>query len=127
MKKKKTKKKEKIVSFLGSDSEDSIGSEALREASYLLKLSREEKVESNRKTEKLVPEIALQVPSKALLLGFIYLACRMLRSWIIPGDIIRWCDHGLIPIVDIWDSNCVNIHLRERFNRVAGTKEMRFE
>ena len=28
------------------------------------------------------------------LLGFIYLACRLQRSWILPADIVRWCLSG---------------------------------
>ena len=41
-------------------------------------------------------------PSKPLLLGFVYLALRQLRTWVIPADIVRWCQQGLIPYNNLW-------------------------
>jgi hypothetical protein len=43
-------------------------------------------------------------PSKPLILGFVNLACRILRTWVIPGDIVRWCQNGALPILNLWAS-----------------------
>ncbi len=42
-------------------------------------------------------------PTKPLLLGFIYLTLRVERLDIIPADIVRWCERGLIPYSNIWE------------------------
>eukprot|EP01036_Dinobryon_divergens_P033633 gene33633-43469_t len=41
--------------------------------------------------------------SKSLLLGFIYLTFRLQRSWVIPSDIVRWCESGLIPYSTLYE------------------------
>jgi hypothetical protein len=43
-------------------------------------------------------------PSKPLLLGFIYLVCRIERLSLIQADIKRWIIRGDIPYVHIWQS-----------------------
>mmetsp|Transcript_7700 Transcript_7700/g.11425 ORF Transcript_7700/g.11425 Transcript_7700/m.11425 type:complete len:677 (-) Transcript_7700:293-2323(-) len=45
----------------------------------------------------------LPIPSKPLLLGMVYLGCRLLRSWVTPGDIVRWCEQGQVPYFRVWD------------------------
>lgn len=58
----------------------------------------EAKMEIKPSDELFVP------PSKPLLLGFVNLACRIVRSWVIPGDIVRWCQNGALPILNLWKS-----------------------
>ena len=36
-------------------------------------------------------------PSGILLLGFLYFACRLLRLWITPADLMKWCTQGDLP------------------------------
>ena len=36
-------------------------------------------------------------PTKPLLLGFVYLGLRLQKSWIVPADIVRWCQVGGTP------------------------------
>ena len=36
-------------------------------------------------------------PSGTLLLGFLYFACRILRLWITPVDLVKWCSQGVLP------------------------------
>ena len=36
-------------------------------------------------------------PSGILLLGFLYYACRLLRLWITPADLVKWCMQGDLP------------------------------
>lgn len=43
-------------------------------------------------------------PSRELLLGIVYLTLRWHRLDIIPSDIVRWCNRGLVPYYFIWDS-----------------------
>lgn len=43
------------------------------------------------------------MPSKITLLGFVYLALRLLRSWVLPSDLVRWCWRGKIPFVNLVD------------------------
>jgi hypothetical protein len=43
------------------------------------------------------------MPSKVLLLGFVCLGLRILRSWVMPSDIVQWCHRGVIPFLSIAD------------------------
>ena len=43
------------------------------------------------------------LPTKPMLLGFIYLACRMTRASILPCDLTRWCQNAVIPYLAIYD------------------------
>lgn len=36
-------------------------------------------------------------PSGTLLLGFLYFACRLLRLWVTPADLVKWCTQGDLP------------------------------
>jgi len=42
--------------------------------------------------------------TKTALLGFIYLALRVSRSAVLPCDMVRWCEEGTLPYVDLWNS-----------------------
>lgn len=37
------------------------------------------------------------------MIAFVYLTCRLQRSAIIPSDMIRWCESGLIPYSGLYD------------------------
>lgn len=65
-------------------------------------------------------------PSKPLLLGFLYLACRQLRSWVIPADIVRWCATGVLPVVNLWASDCIPAAYRHRLDSLRACPEKRF-
>ena len=40
--------------------------------------------------------------SKTLLISFVYLALRLKRTWILPSDLVRWIDNGLIPFTNLY-------------------------
>jgi hypothetical protein len=67
-------------------------------------------------------ELLLPVPSKPLLIGLIYLALRIRKSWILPSDIIRWICDGKIPYVTLFnllsDKQRQNFHLFTHCHRV---------
>lgn len=51
------------------------------------------------------PDSSTVLPTKPLLLGFLYLAVRLLRDvCIIPQDIVRWCEQGLLSYTTLWFS-----------------------
>ena len=64
-------------------------------------------------------------PSRQLLLGFLYLACRSLRSYVIPGDFVRWASEGALPICNLWGSSCIPDSLKDKI-RSASTAGSRF-
>jgi len=43
-------------------------------------------------------------PSKFILLGIIYLACRSLRSWVLPSTLARWAQDGSFPYMTLWEA-----------------------
>ena len=43
-------------------------------------------------------------PTKPLLLGFLGLILRLHRSSCIPADLVRFCDRGLLPYHNLWES-----------------------
>jgi hypothetical protein len=55
-------------------------------------------------------------PSKPLLLGFLYLALRLERLDVLPADLVRWCERGLLPYVNLWE------HLPEMSKRNVNKK-----
>ena len=65
-------------------------------------------------------------PSKPLLLGFLYLACRHLRSWVIPADLVRWCADGVLPLNNLWESECIPAEYKKRFSSVPKSFEKRY-
>ena len=42
-------------------------------------------------------------PSKSLILGFVYLTYRVMRSDVLVSDIVRWCEAGLVPYLNLWE------------------------
>jgi hypothetical protein len=55
----------------------------------------------------MVPSAVLQhplFPTKQLLLGFVYATFRVMRSPVLPADIVRWCEEGTIPYANLWES-----------------------
>lgn len=77
--------------------------------------------------ERIVDDkVAGLAPSKPLLLGFLYLACRKLRSWVIPADLVRWCQTGALPLSNLWESDCIPVAYRERFNSVPKSFEKKY-
>jgi hypothetical protein len=58
--------------------------------------------ESNLKQSQSSSPIPL--PTKHLFLTIIYFASRILRSWVSPSDIYKWCIQGLIPYRRILDN-----------------------
>jgi hypothetical protein len=42
--------------------------------------------------------------TKTALLGFMYLALRVSRSAVLPCDMVRWCEEGILPYANLWDS-----------------------
>ena len=71
--------------------------------------------------------VAGLAPSKPLLLGFLYLACRQLRSWVLPADLVRWCQTGALPLSNLWESDCIPLSYRERFNSVPKSFEKKWD
>lgn len=63
--------------------------------------------------------------SKPLLLGFLYLACRQLRSCVISADLVRWCADGVLPFNNLWESNCIPSEYKIRFSKVPKSFERR--
>ena len=61
------------------------------------------------------------LPSKPLLLGFIYLTFRIMRSNIIICDIIRWCEHSIIPYINLWE------HIPARWKDTLGELKLFFD
>lgn len=43
-------------------------------------------------------------PSKPLLLGFVYLTFRIMRSDVLIADIVRWCESGAVPYANLWEN-----------------------
>lgn len=70
-----------------------------------------------RKRANLDP-VDVVAPTKPLLLGFLYLAIRTMRSWVIPADLSRWCIDGILPIANLFDSGCIPQDYVERFKSV---------
>ena len=55
--------------------------------------------------------------TKPLLLGFIALACRNLRSWILPCHLVQWSVDGLVPYLTLWEALPDEIKQTNRLNR----------
>ncbi len=64
-------------------------------------------------------------PSRQLLLGFMYLACRLLKSYVIPGDFVRWSSEGILPICNLWGSSCIPESLKDKIKN-SNTGDSRF-
>ena len=43
-------------------------------------------------------------PTKHLIYGFVYLALRLERSWVVPGDLIRWIKAGRVVYSALWEA-----------------------
>jgi hypothetical protein len=56
-------------------------------------------------------------PTKNLIFGLIYFALRLEFSWVIPGDLVRWCMLGRVPYVNLW--NTIDPQVRAR---IPGSK-----
>eukprot|EP01039_Chlorochromonas_danica_P006757 gene6757-7467_t len=41
--------------------------------------------------------------SRPLMLAFLYITIRLERYDILPADLVRWCERGLLPYVTIWE------------------------
>lgn len=44
------------------------------------------------------------LPSKSLLLGFVYLTFRVMRSDVLIADILRWIECGAVPYANLWEA-----------------------
>ena len=64
-------------------------------------------------------------PSKPLLLGFLDLASRLRRSWVIASDLVRWCSDGILPFSDLWNSDCIPARYKQRFWKIPKSFERR--
>jgi hypothetical protein len=68
----------------------------------LLSETRKDIVETDEKKIEEGEIREIPVPSKQILLGLIYLALRLRKSWILPNDIVRWVCDGKIPYLNLY-------------------------
>ena len=61
-------------------------------------------------------------PSGILLLGFLYFACRTLRLWITPADIMKWCSQGDLPYYQL-----LMILPNDKMKMLANTSKFMFQ
>ena len=69
--------------------------------------------ESNLKQSQSSSPIPL--PTKHLFLTIVYFASRILRSWVLPSDIYRWCIQGLIPYKHLLDE--LPLHISSKLSK----------
>ena len=58
---------------------------------------------SGQQSPRARPEHPL-FPSKPLLLGFTYLVFRQHRSWVLPVHLVRWCEVGAVPYLNLLEA-----------------------